>query len=469
MVRGKSVFITSPYRELVHERQYLATVLHSEGYRVWLAEGTSEHAIQAGIKAPLPKNEMDTSDECLLRLSEADLVLAIAGKGLGSEIKGHAARLRARHFELELFSALTQNKPVCILIGEVDDYGETLEFIKAISRSPVKFFRLANIDNKIGELLSYLRKLPSGKSLRRHEHAPASKWTGLSTEVLRRTRSPVFGVFDDTLLHNPRNSDINEDALQRLLVEIRTITSAHLKFGRIWSALREIHGVPFEVLSQHRYFEPICELFREWISVSAYYGVHAHLQTGELAACKNLFRLSLKANTPLRPDFDISALYNVGKKLPLASKFVYMKQLERRIFTHIHKLGPHHNHFLMLGSLHMQMLSPLRAASYYRRSLDIMDRDPVATDQAHAMLKLQLAGALISQFFIPGVRKEVRDILQLEGIYAVKTGHAGERIRALNKCLKICKYFQFRDLLAEFDKMRDEIPDANSYLDQTSV
>ena len=457
---SQSVFITSPFRSLIDERKNLAKTLNDEGYVVWLAEGEEDTQIAPLIgKHQIPiADGLDISDRCLLKLSKSDCVVAIAGNGLGSRISNRGELLQARHFELELFSALTQKKQVyTLMIDKSADRGETHEFIKSISRSNVKFIPCKSLNHGIKTLLRQLKSKPNSSNIH---------WNAWSTERLREFRAPVIGSFSKTRPQFSNVSDINLSVLRQLIVDIKSTDSAHLKFGRVWSAVREIEGIPVEELAHANYFEIIRDLLTEWISVAAYYGVHAHIHTGELAACRILMQISTAARQPVREDSDISALYNIGKRLPLSRRAQYMRQLQKVIYSHIDNLGERHGHHLMLGSISMRILSPYKAAEHYRKALTVMDRESDSPDIARVMLRLQLGEALVFQQNNPLVRKEISEILSQDVYYAAKHGHIGERKRAIIKGRRIAKLTGKFSIVSELSDLLQNLPDAETYLDQ---
>jgi hypothetical protein len=467
-----TVFISSTYADQKDLRQQLANRLHAEGHRVFIAEPTSSVPGFIDSTVSSARDVIEVSDQCLHALAKADVVICVLSGSLGTQIRVRDTLFRAKHFELELFSALLQHKP--ILLCALPDFTPDLEaagFIECFLEGNTDYARLSNDRELFDSAVSFCARYGH----KRYEQRGATR-----TRLLIRNLSILRAAFRSIRSHQMllpflgrlpvADGEPNLDTAEQALIRARGERNLHLRFSRLWIALRELLPTmpqPSADAHANALWE---ELLSSWISAGSWYGLHGHLYLGTVAAATGLWHLRAARHNDrndrrgMPVGSIVSTNYSLIQRIPSAPiQYLAFRSLCRFIDRHMHVSDSGPQILLIRGSINLRIWNPLGAASDFREALRVLEAKSAPPHEiADAKTHLALPLAFLGQ------RRQARKLID-EGLAEMRhTSEPGFMLRALRKAIQIEKLpFGDQDRAAQFKHEAEQIGNAEGYLDQS--
>jgi hypothetical protein len=462
------VFISSTYLENKEIRDKLGLNLSKAGYTVRIAENT--RSVPGFVPNDLIKNgdNVEVSDLCLSELANSDIVIGILSGGLGSEIQYNNNKLRAKHFEMEIFSAILQNKPIALYILPtfVPDQ-ETLTFINCLTGKEL-LYNVTHPGELYDQVVKYCdRKIQTKKT---PEATSIIKLLSIIRASFNTVRShklflPFLGKY--SLNYVTPNLDLAKWAL----LDASKQDDLHIRLGRLWVAIKEL--MPSNPTSTNDSEVRLLwrDLLKTWISCSSWYGLHSHIYLGTVASTTALWnfqereRIATSLKTEMPVGAVASANYSLIQRIPSAfiRHFAYrslLRFLDKNIPVSSSAVG----NLLIRGSINLRLGNPWGGITDFKKALHIVESSnstPASAGNAKVHLALGLAMALR--------RREARALMD-EGLGEIRGNVGpGELMRALRKAMEIETKIPFgdRERAAKFKREADAIAaNSNSYLDQ---
>ncbi len=468
------IFISSTYSDNRDLRVRLAEALYAEGHRVLIAEDT--RLIDGFVPKPLldRPNAIEVSDLCLNELATCDAMVCVLSGAVGSSVQAQDQVFRAKHFELEVFSALLQAKPIllCALPSFKPD-SETMGFIRCVGRS-IPLQPAANAEELLTAALGFCASLQAATPQRQARDSSLPLTEGLA--VLRasydsiRSQKMLLPFLGDLRVEE-RRPDL--DAARAALDSLPAEQDLHVKLSRLWVAVREL--LPS---SPHKTRDPQVlmawdRLLSEWISTSSWYSLHTHVHLGAVAAATGLWTLRQKQDLPPSDTAPrkmplgavTSANYSLIQRIPnKAMRYLAFRSLLGFLDRHRGLEANQSNILLIRGSICLRLFNPIASAADFRAALHQLERAG-ATDSAiaDAQVHLALPLALLLQ------RRNARRLID-EGLDHMRVNaDAGSLLRALRKAIAIETKIPFGDrerAAALHQEAQALVASAPSYLDQ---
>lgn len=461
-----TVFISSTYADQVGLRQRLAYRLHAEGHRVFIAEPTSSAAGFIDLEGQSSRDVIEVSDSCLKALAQADAVVCILAGSLGSPIRLRDTLFRARHFEMEVFSAVVQSKPifVCALQNFQPD-PETRGFLECVLQGKVNYAQFPNEQ----ELLDGAIAFCAGHERRRRQ--PLAGRIAGSLSIDRAS----FGTVRSHRMLLPFLGQMplvdwqpNVDAAQLALTQAKTERDLHLKLSRLWIAMRELLPAVPQTSKDTQINALWDDILAAWVSASSWHGLHGHVYLGPVAAATGLWHLRVARSGERARDTEMpvgtvaSANYSLIQRLPSpVVRHLAYRSLRRFLDRHMHHCGP--KVLLIRGSISLRLWNPHAAIADFRevlRALEATDASPLEVADAKIHLAVPLA-------FI-GQRRQARWLIN-EGLGEMRgKSDPGPMLRALRKATQIEKVpFGDPERVRQFELEARLVGKSEGYLDQS--
>lgn len=221
-------------------------------------------------------------------------LLILGGERHGTPVQVGDRASSVSHFEAELFQAALHGKPVELFVAPGFAPGPRLARLLAILEwaLPSTTWRMPMRD---AEIISECRRLLS--AVRPPHLRPRSLDFGLRTRLVakfhherrtdRATRAFLFldGHFE------PRAPRPDLGLIEQILRQVDDSSNQEQKLSRLWIALRELMGAPFEE-SRYAEFRALWNrALGQWESAAAWYGLHAHIFLGCRAAIGTAVRV----------------------------------------------------------------------------------------------------------------------------------------------------------------------------------
>jgi hypothetical protein len=467
------VFISSTYVNNKSLRSKLATHLAREGHHVSIAETTQDQPGFIDLNQIDRSDIIEISDLCLSELAKSDIIIAILTGGLGSRLRINDELFRAKHFELEIFSGLMQGKPIllCSLPNFEADY-DTRSLVDSLIEGR-KIYRFQNEEDLIYSALRYCAEIGNIRNKGRvDESVKLTKALSIIRASYRTVKShnfflPLFGT--TSLEPTAPNIEYAEDALNHA----ENQENLHLRLSRLWAALKELLPSQPSRINDPRVSALWERLLTSWTYASSWYGLHAHIYLGSVAAATSLWTLRLNEH---RNDASsapgkqlpvgqlVSANYSLIQRIPYPIRYFAFWSLLRFLDKNRDPSRGNSNILLLRGSINFRLFRPLSSINDFRSALQIVERNnaaPAAVGDVKIHLALPLA--------LVGRRREARAMVD-DGISQIRDRvGSGELLRALRKAIQIEKLpLGDPERAAEFRRQADEIiAKAGGQLDQS--
>jgi hypothetical protein len=467
------VFISSTYLANRDVREHLAVSLRNEGFRVAIAEpiqGTSGFLTRERVEEA---DIVEISDTCLQQLAASDIVVCVLSGSLGSSIQFRDTCFRAKHFELELLSTLLQRKPMFLCsLPDFSPDSETRSFVECVlqdeatnhvrSETPAKLIISATefcnrirregqqLDGRRGGSISHLTR---GLSIQR-----ASYRSVRSHQMLL----PFLGEL------RVEASIPNIDRALQALEDAKKQGDLHLRIGRLWIALRELLPTKPQDVNDPAVSLVWQDLLSSWVNSASWYGLHAHVHLGAVAAATGLWHIrcrnrSLGYHEEMPVNQMASTNYSLIQQIPgVTTRHFAYRSLRRFLDRHMHLSSEVGSNLLVRGSINLRLGNPIASAFDFRRALQLFEGQNATQEQigdAKTHLALPLAWM--------GFRGQAR-LLMDEGLIEMRNRvEPGHLLRALRKAIQIEDLpLGDKDRAEHFRKEVGNITMSAGYLDQ---
>jgi tetratricopeptide (TPR) repeat protein len=281
MKRIPTAFLSSLFWEHKALRAELHLRARESGNRLWVAE----------IDRPdlITKPPLEVVDTLLREVREADYYICILGPHRhGSLVPVGGKDTNVSYFELEIFQAALLKKPMAVFA--TDDFNPDSRLASVIN-----MLRFALPDNGLTFRLSpsgLIGEVMSALEARRRQPATPKARAWL-THILDVRRSASIGAAPGVGLQflggvSDTAGDLpDKDLIRSLLEEEEAVDHKEQKLGRLWLAARELLGAPYAEERYAEYRELWNNVLSRWSRAGSWYGLHAHLHLGVLAALKS--------------------------------------------------------------------------------------------------------------------------------------------------------------------------------------
>uniref|UniRef100_UPI0035CC2E28 DUF4062 domain-containing protein n=1 Tax=uncultured Bradyrhizobium sp. TaxID=199684 RepID=UPI0035CC2E28 len=287
-------------RELVGEAVKIRGA-GADAYRpVWMAEDFPAFEPASSLPA-LEKVQL-----CLDGVREAECFVAVITGRHGSEVSvDGVGDVPTTYLEAELFEAAVLGKPAFVFVLEghepeprLDSLLKVLEpFFPDINRRPVSEGEI------VRQIESLVRYYDRPKWLRPFQMPPKLRQTVRALAALRHRPYDVqAGMPSLRFLKHPHDPNLpppDPYKVELLLERADTTTAQQARLTILWFAIRELTGAPF---TDPRFsaFTPLWDrALSAWRSAGAWYGLHAHIELGCLAALGSV--CEIRKNTGKEP------------------------------------------------------------------------------------------------------------------------------------------------------------------------
>jgi hypothetical protein len=278
-------------------------------------------------RPPSADAHMLVADELLDRISEAKVFLCVlAGQSHGSKLIDAGTASQVSFFEIELFAAALLRKEIVVLRHRdfrpepaLDQLLKMLDFAFPRWSSVPELDTQALVDEAVR--IAEESAGPYRRSLREILIAPAK----LIAEALHIGRSKdrdQMRFLGDATATTPNPPD--HPFVDRLLEASGTEENHQRRLARVWLALRELNTQPISSQSDTTQLAKLEEVFGAWQAAGGWYGLHADMTMGCLAALNSVHAIrarradldALPPETPVYPAAELaSAKYNIAKHL----------------------------------------------------------------------------------------------------------------------------------------------------------
>jgi tetratricopeptide (TPR) repeat protein len=284
----------------------------SDAYRpVWMAEDFPV------LKPASTLPSLEKVQLCLDGVRESECFVAIITNRHGSEVSvDGVGDVPATYFEAELFEAALLGKPafVFVLEGKVqpeprlDSLLKLLEpFFPNINRRPVSEGEI------VRQVEGLVRHYDRPKWLRPFLTPPKLRQTVRALAAIRHRPYDVHASMPSLrFLKEPLDPNLpppDAHKVELLLERANSAATQQARLTMLWFAIRELTGAPFTDprFSEFAYLwdRALCA----WRSAGAWYGLHAHVELGCLAALGSVCEIRKKAGKAAMPHGELASEY----------------------------------------------------------------------------------------------------------------------------------------------------------------
>lgn len=382
-------FLSSLYTELKGLRRDVYNLKDVVGNSIWVAEHSEPELVN--------QEPLEIVDTLIERVRQAHMFICIfAGsrteRDHGSPVPLGDRQSHVSYFEVELYQAALQGKPIHLFLAEGYAPGPRMQaLIKALRWAMPEALpgpmSQAEILKAIERLLVHPPRVP-----RRFPRRPSRlQWLVGKLDDDRSSSWRQNGDYPDVLFLDgvlePRSARPDKDLIQSALSEAAKQRDQERKLARIWIALRELMAAPY-LESRYQEYRPLWnEALGRWASAGAWYGLHGHLYMGCLAALRTMATVrelirptspgSLPPESVQHPGGPIaSAHYSIAKLSPTSGR--RRKNFEKalgHLQTSLAARPSDESGLLAIrGSVHLQLGNASRAVEDYEAVLQLRQK-----------------------------------------------------------------------------------------------
>ncbi len=311
MERPPFAFLSSVFEDPKDEplpiRQRIWALGEAYGRPVWAADFPPlRRARLSGLAS------LDRLDECLRNIQRSQIFICLLHKRHGSsvEIPGTTEKWRASYFELEIFEAVLLGKPIYVFESDIFAPEQPLQELLNTLGPALKLPDRRRSDDAI---VKEVERLLAGDVLpNKVDSSPPRQYESIRRLVRSFARGRGSGRTHLTdrpeleLLGGRFQADTAPEAakVERAIAEARAESNKLERLTRLWIAIRELAGAPYG----KRGFDGFLPLWNaalgEWANAGSWFGLHAHLYMGCLAALGSMERVraALRDSKVTMPD-----------------------------------------------------------------------------------------------------------------------------------------------------------------------
>jgi tetratricopeptide (TPR) repeat protein len=376
-------------------RERIWTLGQTYGRPIWAADFPLVRRAQLGGLSPL-----DKVDECLRNIQRSQIFICLLHKrhGTGVGIPGTTQKWGASYFELEVFEAVLLGMPIYVFESNVfapeRPLRDLLDMLGPALHLPAR--RLS--DDAIVEEVE--RLLAGDVPAKARDDSPKRQYETITRVVRSFARGRGSGRTH--LTNRPEleflggrfqaGTALDIDKTDRAIAEARAESNKLQRLTRLWIAIRELANAPYA----RRGFEDFLPLWNaalgEWANAGSWYGLHAHLYMGCLAALGSMERVRASLRELKRT---VPESLRIAPHGALASEFYAMaKYLERGKWhkSALSLAGEHIDAAMRVrggdragqlgirASIRLALGDRARAVTDYRRALSIRNAEAEGDD-----------------------------------------------------------------------------------------
>lgn len=290
------------------------TLFRNFGEAVWVAEHSAKWL--GG------KGDLEIVDTCTEFIEKAPHFICIFAGRRGTRLHLGDLLANATHFETELFHAALLGKQIHVFIATGFEPDPSLRGILEVLESSVdrKHWNQQLTDDQILSGIGGILNQNSTHGCQILRRLVGCLFEARRGEICKGTPLTEFFVGDSLA---DESMIPNMDLVDTVLTSLASEPNQRKKLSRIYIALREVMTRPFNDAGFLAYRN---RLLAEWRKAASWYGLHAHVRSGVLAAAQSLalVREHLRAG-PISDSQDeqlsypggelASALYSISKSL----------------------------------------------------------------------------------------------------------------------------------------------------------
>jgi tetratricopeptide (TPR) repeat protein len=283
----------------------------ADAYRpVWMAEDFPAFEPVSSLPA-LEKVQL-----CLDGVREAECFVAVITNRHGSEVLvdgvGHVP---TTDLEAELLEAAVLGKPAFVFVLEGHEPEPRLDsllkllapFFPNINRRPVSEGEI------VGQVESLVRHYDRPKWLRPLLMPPKLRQTVRALAALRHRPYNVHAGMPSLRFlkqpHDPNLPPPDPYKVELLLEQAESAATQQARLTLVWFAIRELTGAPFTDPRFSNFTHLWDRALGAWRSAGAWYGLHAHIELGCLAALASVCEIRKSAGTAPLPHGELASEY----------------------------------------------------------------------------------------------------------------------------------------------------------------
>ena len=275
-------------------------------------------------------DSLTLADELLSRISEASCFLCIlAGSSHGSLLPVDDALTSVSYFEIELFAAALQRKPIYLLVHESFEPIPQLASLLDILRFAFPDWRdikelndkdIVDAAKKIADSVSDASKISTRKFPTVFSSTVNRIAQAFYTSRGRDRQNVMFLGGQQVGINRPANVDL----VRHLLVEIKNRQNQQERLSRLWLAVRELNTPALNIKPDTEAIALLEDVLELWSGAGAWYGLNADMHLGCLAALNSVYELRQKRKSlgalpshvlPYPAGALASAKFNIAKHL----------------------------------------------------------------------------------------------------------------------------------------------------------
>jgi tetratricopeptide (TPR) repeat protein len=272
--------------------------------RIWVAEQAYPAMSEKGGFRP-----MEIVDLCLDAIRNAERLFLVVDGSLGTRLTYEDSALVSSYVEMEIFQAVVERIPIYVFtIGDVGDDSPMANVLRFFAGAcPRSSWQRCLSAAEAGQRIERLRE-SGGRSVAGYGTRgartstiaafTAARFSDWSNERLGDEVEWLGGQFDQP------SAKPDPALVASLLNDPRTPgrrVGTQTDLGRAWLALRSLMGVPYRGPASE-YDVLWNRALGQWASAIAWYGLHAHIDLGHVAALGSLHQVRRKMADAGRSD-----------------------------------------------------------------------------------------------------------------------------------------------------------------------
>lgn len=349
---------------------------------------------------PPDHDHLDTVDELLQRILEAEsFVCVFWGPGPGSPITLGTTESQVSFFEIELVWSALLGKRVHLFLHENFEPDKRLRQLINLLR-----FHLPDWVNERplndAQIIQQMKRIVGRERLiggfRRFHHlySPARR---LAQGLFSARRHTPISFLDEQYVistQKPRN-----DFLEDVMTSVASQRSEQRRLTQLWMGIKELMAAPYSATSDPELLSYWNSLLGEWSKAGAWYGLHADMPLGCLAALNSVADIRKRIRKTGFSSPEATAYPGVGlasAKYSIAKKLIVRKDREERLKEALEDVNQTMSEpgvevsdvLAVRGSIYRQLDAIESAVADYKKVMELRDRqgDPGTYGQAMAEL-----------------------------------------------------------------------------------
>jgi tetratricopeptide (TPR) repeat protein len=332
---------------------------------------------------------------CMEGVKRTDCFVALLADRHGSSIDAFERSSIVSFFEIELFSCALFQKPTYLYAHPEYHMEEKLKDVLALLRPAIGVH-----DDTMSEadIVARISGLAEPSIFSRMRASLSNGAIGRFVRILAQRRHEPYRVGEGTPTLRFLNGGIDDGSgspdfgnARVFLEAAKAESNAEHKLALLWLCLRELSGTPPAGDTEEQAHLKDAAYSR-WNSAAAWYGLHAHIHMGGLAALSEVSRLrDEQPSVGPAPDGALSsAYYSIAAKTDDRLQSRDFLDLAKSHAERAQSLNPSTNNTLLLGSILARQGRGADAVEHFRQAYDRsenLERGVAASEYGFAMIR----------------------------------------------------------------------------------